>query len=142
MTVQKVPLEHVEQSLYFSWLASEMPTINAQTFAIPNGSYKSKAAAAKFKREGLKPGVLDIFMAIPIVQYNGLFIEMKRQKGGRVEPDQKVWIHNLRRAGYKVEVCRGFEAAKKVTLEYLSIKYNIKQEGRAWDKVGEMKQMV
>jgi hypothetical protein len=51
--------------------------------------------------------------------YHGLFIEMKRQKGGTVSPTQRDWIEYLLAQGYQAVVCRGFDAAREVIEQYL-----------------------
>ena len=81
-------------------------------FAIPNGSNKSKTAAAMFKAEGLRAGVPDLFFPIPNKYYNGLFIEMKQRarklKSGKmsichtkISENQKVWMQELRQKNYE-----------------------------------------
>lgn len=116
----KVPLEHTEQVAFFNWLEHDLPFVYARAFAVPNGSHKSPAAAVWFRDEGLKSGVPDIFIMLPNGWYHCLVIEMKRQKGGSISPQQKIWINQLRHDGYKVEVCKGFEKAKEVTLQYIA----------------------
>jgi hypothetical protein len=52
--------------------------------------------------------------------YHGLYIEMKRAKGGQLSPPQKEWIDRLRAEGYRVEVCAGADAAMEVITGYLA----------------------
>ena len=56
-------------------------------------------------------------------KYNGLYIELKRLRGGTVSATQKQWIARLRDAGYAVEVCKGWEAAAAVITDYLEGRY-------------------
>jgi hypothetical protein len=49
----------------------------------------------------------------------GLFIEMKRQKGGRISEEQSRWIAELNKSGYRAVVAYGFEDAKQIILNYL-----------------------
>ncbi len=37
----------------------------------------------------------------------GVAIELKRQKGGRVTPEQTAWLEHLKARGWAVAVCRG-----------------------------------
>lgn len=115
------PLEHDEQKNLFEWAAWMTPQLPelAAMIAIPNGGHRHKGTAAKLKAEGVKPGFPDIFLPAAKGKFHGLFIEMKRRKGGRVEPEQAEWHNRLRAAGYRVEVCQGFEAAQAVILDYL-----------------------
>ena len=111
-----VPLECDEQVALAQWLDwSRIPY-----FAIPNGGDRHPAVAAKLKAEGVKAGVPDLFLPIPRGAHHGLFVEMKRQRGGKLSDDQKDWIIKLQAQGYEVKVCAGFEAAKAAIEEYLS----------------------
>lgn len=76
--------------------------------------------ALKLKREGVKSGVPDIHICMARKGYHGLYIEMKRTKGGVVAENQRFWIEALRREGYKAEVARGMDEALKILEEYFS----------------------
>ena len=115
------PTEHAEQVALFHWarlMSNRWPLLQTM-FAVPNGGARHIAVARKLKAEGVSAGVPDIFLPVPTDKYHGLFIEMKRTKGGRVSIDQKWWIDNLRINGYRVEVCEGCAEATKVITEYL-----------------------
>lgn len=88
-------------------------------FAIPNGGKRNVITAANMKREGVKPGVPDLFLAFPSNGYHGLFIEMKKRKGGKVSDSQREWIRNLTACGYMAEVCEGWEKAVEIITKYL-----------------------
>ena len=97
-------------------------------FHIPNGGARSKAEGAIFKAMGVKAGVPDLFLPVPMelvaddgraAQSAGLFIEMKAQ-GGRVQPNQKEWMRNLIDCGYCCCVCFGAEEAEAVLEDYLN----------------------
>ena len=62
----------------------------------------------------------DIFLAASRQGFHGLYIELKRQKSGRVEKPQKDIIARLREAGYRVEVCKGWWEAREVIENYLT----------------------
>lgn len=108
--------EHEEQSLLFEWAKFDRRL--DVMFAIPNGANKSIVTAMKFKREGLKKGVPDIFLPVSNKHHHGLFIEMKRQKG-KTSPEQDEWYELLMKNHYKCHVCYGFEEAKKAITDYL-----------------------
>ncbi len=88
------------------------------SFAIPNGGRRDLFEAITLRKQGVSPGVPDLFMAIPVDYYSGLFIEFKF---GRNKPTvtQQAFIERLRDVGYRVEVCFSFEEAKSVVLDYL-----------------------
>ena len=87
---------------------------------IPNGGGRSKAQGALLKATGTSPGVPDLMLPTPRGKHHGLFVEMKRTKGGRISAEQKDWIAYLQANGYRAIVCHGFEEAKKEIECYLS----------------------
>lgn len=118
-----VPPEHNEQAAFFRFLALlaiDNPDVGL-AYAIPNGGKRHIGTARKLQEEGVKPGVPDICWPVPRYPFHGLYLEMKRVKGGKVSDAQKPWVQRLREQGYKVEICKGFEAAKKAFCEYLAL---------------------
>ena len=87
-------------------------------FAIPNGGFRHPVVAAKLKAEGVRPGVSDYFLAVPNKTYNGLFLELKAEKG-RVSPLQKAFAEAVTRTGYLHVVARGMDEATKAIDSYL-----------------------
>ncbi len=94
-------------------------------FAIPNaggfsGGFKANVVrVANLRREGVRPGVPDLMLAMPVGEWHGLFIEMKRARGGVTSPEQKAFIANLRAVGYLAGVCKGFDEARAAVEAYL-----------------------
>ena len=116
-----LPSEGKEQATLMNWVKMQSwrwPEA-ALLFHIPNGGGRSKAEAGRFKAEGVKAGVPDLFLPVPRGEFHGLFIEMKRIAGGRVSDEQKDWIRMLREQGFRVEVCKGWQAAAEVIADYL-----------------------
>jgi VRR-NUC domain. len=119
-----IPTEHEEQVKVFEWaelVKGKYPEI-ALMFAVPNGSNKSVASAMKFKREGLKSGVPDICLPVARCKKHGLYIEMKRKKGGVVSKEQDWWLTQLRMQGYETVVCYGGNEAINIIEQYLECK--------------------
>lgn len=114
-----IPTEAQEQTTLFQWAAYRRELELRSMFAIPNGGSRNPIEARHLKEQGVKAGVPDIFVPCMRGGYGGLFIEMKRQKGGRLSEDQKKMIDNLRCCGYRVEVCEGWEKARDVITEYM-----------------------
>ena len=113
--------ESQEQQLLFEWAAlsaGKWPEL-ALMYHIPNGGSRSKAEAGRFKAEGVKAGVPDICLPVARGGYHGLYIELKRVKGGRVSPAQQGWIAALRDQGYCACVCKGWDDAAHVIKAYL-----------------------
>jgi hypothetical protein len=124
-----VPTEHQEQAALFKWaeLHQEKYPDLAWLAAVPNfpghvGSFVARInAGRRAKAEGRKKGYPDVILDVPRGAYCGLRIELKRVKGGSVDEEQKVWHERLRSQGLRVEVCKGWEAARDVILDYLGI---------------------
>lgn len=93
----------------------------ALLFAIPNGGWRFPKTAARLKAAGVKAGVPDLFLPVARRNFHGLFIEMKRLKGGVVSDAQLDWITDLEAQGYAVYVCRGWWDAWKKLCWYLGI---------------------
>lgn len=113
----KIPTEHQEQVMLFAWSA-HIPDLRLM-HAIPNGGKRDIRTAAMLKAEGVKPGVPDIFLPVPRGGYHGLYIELKRRKGGTVTKEQEAWIKALCEKGYQCAVCHGWEAARDEILDYI-----------------------
>jgi len=115
------PTEHQEQASLFAeaMLRSAQDPRWGLLLAIPNGGLRSKATAGKLKAEGVRAGVPDLFLPVPMRNDSGLWIEMKRSVGGRLSTEQVWWMHQLMVQGYRVMRCNGAEAAVQVILDYL-----------------------
>lgn len=116
-----VPKEHEEQAQFIRMVDAAYPRdIAALLFAIPNGGHRHIKTACDLKHEGVRSGVPDLFFAYPHKGYAGLFIEMKRRKGGRVSDGQKRYIELLRGQCYAAVVCRGCDEAFSALALYLA----------------------
>ena len=115
--------EHREQVAVFKWIdlhLNKYPALKL-AFAIPNGSKRNIVTAVNLKREGCRRGVPDIILLHPSGGFHGLAVEMKKEKGGVVSPEQKEWIKNLNDEGYSAHVCKGAESAIETIKNYLEL---------------------
>ena len=113
----KLPTEEQEQIKLVVWLTGK----GIKHFAIPNGGKRSLSEGVRFKRCGVKKGVPDLCIPIPSGSYHGLYIELKREEGGRLSEEQMHWLAFLNDQGYYAQVARGFEEAKIIVLEYFDM---------------------
>ena len=95
--------------------------------AVPNGGQRSGSEAGRMKAAGVKPGVPDLDLPIASRGYHSLRLEMKKP-GGRVSPDQVIWIAGLRELGHCVQVCWSLDAAWAVICWYLAPKWPLMRE--------------
>jgi hypothetical protein len=70
---------------------------------------------------GVSAGFPDIFIPICSGNFHGLFIEMKRQKGGILSTSQIEWINYLKAQGYYADVAKGCDEAIAIVDRYLSL---------------------
>lgn len=115
--------EHDEQVALFQWAAHmsvRHPELRLM-YAIPNGGLRNPVVAGKLKAEGVKAGVPDIFIPVARGGYHGLYIELKRTKGGRLSIEQAQWITDLLGQGYAVYKAEGWVKAKEIIEQYLKI---------------------
>ena len=115
------PTEAEEQITVISWAKAmeyKHPEL-ALLHHCPNGGSRHRVEAARLKAQGVKAGVPDLFLPVARNGKHGLFIEMKRRRGGRIEPEQKKWIAALLGQGYEVYVCKGADAAIETIKRYL-----------------------
>ena len=116
-----IPTEAQEQTTLFQWagmMAGKWPELRL-LHAIPNGGSRNPIEARHLIEQGVKAGIPDVFLPCARGGWHGLYIEMKRRKGGRVSIEQKKTIIALREQGYRVEVCEGWERARDVIKEYM-----------------------
>lgn len=117
-----VPTEAQEQMTLFSWAAMQSgkyPELNL-LYHVPNGGSRHKAEAVLLRAEGVKAGVPDLCLPVARGQYHGLYIELKRQRGGRTSDHQSEWLDALSAQGYKAALCYGWEQAAGTIIEYLT----------------------
>jgi hypothetical protein len=115
--IVKAGSEASEQIAIINYLKAQYP--NALYCASAGGLKTSYTQAARMKMMGYKRGFPDLQICEPIGQYHGLFIEMKKEDG-YPSPEQKVWVSELEKRGYRALVCKGFEAAKKAIDDYFT----------------------
>lgn len=120
---KKYPLEHDEQVAVIQWFRAMSDRFGVEPemlFAIPNGGLRHPATAKRLVDEGVVAGVADLFLAVPTTAASGLWVEMKRQRGGSQKPEQKLFEQRMRARGYEYVLCRGAAAAIEAIEQYLT----------------------
>jgi hypothetical protein len=93
--------------------------------AVHNQGHGDAIRGAKAKAEGVKAGVGDIFLPVPMWDYTGrndygLYIELKVGKNNPSDVQLK-FIYDMTVAGYQAKVAYGWLEAQKIILDYLQI---------------------
>lgn len=118
-----IPTESEEQQAVMEWAeaaSGRWPELRL-IYHIPNEGLRSMATGGRLRAEGLKSGVPDLCLPVARAGYHGLYIEMKRTKGGRTSPEQKEWLAALEAEGYQTALCRGADAAIEIITDYLAL---------------------
>ena len=89
-------------------------------YAIPNGGQRNVIVASKLKAEGVLSGVPDLHIPMAKKGYNGLYIELKNGKAGKVSENQLTIMEKLQNEGYRCEVCRSFDEFRNVVDNYMN----------------------
>ena len=121
-TKTPTPTEHEEQAAlieWWSWYSQWMGLQRCLLMAIPNGGARTTVTGARLKAEGVRAGIPDLFLAVPTEHAHGLWIEMKRQKGGEVRSSQKAVMAALDDQGFSCTVCKGWQEARRAISDYL-----------------------
>lgn len=116
------PTEAAEQTALFRWAAYSVgryPELGLMHH-IPNGGSRDTREAHNLRQQGVKSGVPDICLPVARHGYHGMYIELKRTKGGRVSDEQRAWLDALQRQGYWAVVCYGYEDARMAIEAYLN----------------------
>lgn len=128
-------------SRYCSIRGKSIPVLSVHAVAelkwlhsIHNQGHGDAVRGAKAKAEGVKVGVADVFLPVPMGRrmeiepgresgglfwHSGLYLELKRKEGGTPSIDQLDFQNDMRNAGYKAEIVHGWEAARDEILSYL-----------------------
>lgn len=124
MQLIRHPSEHEEQKQFFDQL-DQLAALDARyrvavkrTYAIPNGGWRPGGMGGRYRAEGLRRGVSDIHVALPVGRCAGLYIEMKSLIGDP-KPEQRTWLNDSLDLGYASACCRGARQALIVWHAYV-----------------------
>lgn len=116
--------EHTEQVTLIQWFDMHHWKYRRRLFAIPNGTFCNPITKKNMVLEGLRKGVSDLCLPVPIAPYHGLYIELKDIDGKGPTPEQRDWIAFFKEQGYAALVCYGFYEASQSINAYLSGRLN------------------
>lgn len=86
--------------------------------AIPNGGKRNLRVARKLKLEGVKSGVLDLFLPVPCRGYHGMYIEVKHGYN-KLTQNQKDFNKYAEKNGYYCVTVYSAQAGIDAILWYL-----------------------
>jgi hypothetical protein len=123
-----IPSEDSEQECLIQWAKTQRwreRKLSDLIIMIPNGAYlgvdprQRAVTMARLKRMGFRNGVFDLLLPIPRGRAPGLWVELKRRKGGIVSDDQHAFAVDMMTLGWVVAICEGWDQAKDSINRYL-----------------------
>lgn len=87
----------------------------------PIGGVNKFAYMNMMKAQGFKSGFPDLIVFAKNKKHNLFFLEFKREKGGKLSPQQDEWLNWLNINGYYARKANGCKEAIKILEEYLQI---------------------
>ncbi len=115
MALQKEQIDHIN---VVNWFNYNFPELEGDLHHFANERRCSIQQGRTLKRMGVKKGVADFFLALPVNGKSGLWIELKM---GTNKPttEQKEFLARKMQRNYEAHVVWGAEAAKIIILTYL-----------------------
>lgn len=97
--------------------------------AIPNGGSRggdklgAAIVGARMKAGGVRRGVPDLFLPLPMGGFGGLYVELKRANGrlSNLTAEQREFRDYAQASGYAWSVCFGYMQAIDVLTKYLNL---------------------
>ncbi len=111
--------EQVDHINLVNWFSFNHPELAADFHHFANERRTSFMQGKILKRMGVKKGVADFFLALPIGKYYGLWIELK-VGDGKLSKEQIKFLERKSARGYAAVSVWGFEAAKRTIETYLN----------------------
>lgn len=123
----KTPTESEIQQAVMKWWALAHRGLGVKherlLMAFPMQGQRTARNGARMKAEGMRAGLADMFLAVPMPfdsGHHGLWIELKRPKPrGVVSPEQAEFLMSVKMQGYGAQVCFGFDECTKAITDYL-----------------------
>lgn len=122
------PWESIEQEnvVAFAWSQRHIYPALRWLYSVPNGDRRDRFTMLNLLKEGLKPGVSDLVLPLPMNGFHGLYMEMKSSRNTRLKKNQGAtdeqiefmnWVASQH---YCVCVAIGAEPAKQMLIWYCS----------------------
>ena len=123
MTLKPEDIDHIN---LVNWFNHEFPDLTDDFHHFANERYFNVkknpelwSSAKKLTKMGVKKGVADFFLALPMNGYAGLWLELK-VGNGKLTKEQSLFLFRKFERGYQSVAVWGEDAAKAVILTYLN----------------------
>lgn len=109
-------IRHEGEYPELKWLYSSLNGI-----FIP-GSPATRARIIKhMKQEGMKKGISDLCLPVARGGFHGLYIELKRDEGSKIQPEQIEFMEFVATQGYCDKICIGYQETVEALEWYLNL---------------------
>lgn len=115
MGLQAEQIEHIN---VVNWFNYQFPELADDFHHFANERRCSIQQGRTLKRMGVKRGVADFFLAVPLGGKSGLWLELKVGKN-KPTKEQMDFLARKAARGYEAFIVWGFDAAKEMILAYL-----------------------
>lgn len=110
------PTESQMQVAVIAWCRLQRNGLE-QAIHIPNEGKRSPRRGAQLKREGMKPGVLDIFIPLAKGGWHGMWLELKSH-GKKPTADQSRFLTGMIAQGYLAAWTDSQDVALRMLADY------------------------
>lgn len=110
--------EDIDHINSVNWFHHKFPELADDFHHFANERKCTPREGRLLKRKAVKKGVYDFFLALPMNEFHGLWIELKVGKG-KLSDEQVAFGERKNQRGYLAVAVWGFEAVKEVILNYL-----------------------
>lgn len=118
---RRVDREGNAQTLVVQEFDLAYPKFAGRLFHVANGGKRTRLERHLLVKQGVRKGVPDLVLPVPVSPHHGLYIEMKAEDpyASPVSDAQDDWIAFLVSQGYFATVCRGSQEAMDIIRHYL-----------------------
>jgi hypothetical protein len=119
--MKKIPTEYQECRWFYDW-AQTHPLVKEYLIHHANEGKRTSVYGRLLKLIGLRPGIPDYQLPIPVGKHHGLWLEMKRRNAQKHKKklEQENWAYRLKKINHIVDYAYGWEDAMNKTLKYLN----------------------
>lgn len=119
--------EHAHQAAFFASLVElgRLHPCVRWVHAVPNGGERDAIVAGRMKAEGVRAGVWDVYVPIPIGRWHGMWIEFKKptrrkEAHGGLSDKQVEFGLAMHGMGYHTALCYTWGEARAALVLYLT----------------------
>jgi hypothetical protein len=115
MSLKPEQITHIN---LYNWFVEKFPELEDDLHHFANERRCSVQEGRNLKRMGVKRGVSDFFLAFPVGEYAGLWLELK-ENNGKLSKEQIEFLNKKSSRGYMTASALGLEEGRMAFSHYL-----------------------